>query len=91
VGCAGSERAGHVAARGLEGGADFASEGEYDLFLIKVLEAANLVRAKRLAEELAAMGVKPVADLADYRELMVSVNNSSTSESTRWFARCQAA
>lgn len=62
----------------LRGGADFLSEEEYDLFLVKVLEAANLPRVKRLAEELAAMGDKPVAELADYRELMVSVNNSST-------------
>ena len=62
----------------LRGGADFASEEEYDLFLIKVLEAANLGRVKRLTEELVAMGDKPVVDLADYRELMVSVNNSST-------------
>lgn len=62
----------------LRGGADFASEEEYDFFLIKVLESANLPRVKRLTEELATMGDKPVAELADYRELMVSVNNSST-------------
>lgn len=62
----------------LRGGADFTSEEEYDLFLIKVLESANTPRIKRLTEELAAMGDKPVAELADYRELMVSVNNSST-------------
>ena len=43
-----------------------------------MLESANLSRVKRLAEELAAMGDKPVAELADYRELMVSENNSST-------------
>ena len=58
--------------------ADFASEEEYDAFLVKVLEAANLKRAKRLGEELAAMPETLIADLADYRELMVSVRNDST-------------
>ena len=62
----------------LRGSRDFASEGEYDLFLKGVLESANLRRAKRLGEDLAAMGGKAVADLADYRELMVTVGNNST-------------
>ncbi len=39
----------------LRGSADFASEEEYDSFLVKVLESGNLRRTKRLGEELAAM------------------------------------
>jgi len=62
----------------LRGSADFKSEEEYDAFLIRVLEAANLKRAKRMGEELAAMPETLIADLADYRELMVSVRNDST-------------
>lgn len=62
----------------IRGSADFKSEAEYDAFLVKVLEAANLKRAKRLGEELAAMPETLIADLADYRELMVSVRNDST-------------
>lgn len=62
----------------LRGTADFASGEEYDAFLVRVLEAANLKRAKRLGEELAAMPEKRIADLADYRELMVTVSNNST-------------
>ena len=62
----------------LRGSADFKSEEEYDAFLVKVLDAANLRRAKRLGEELAAMPETLIADLADYRELMVSVRNDST-------------
>lgn len=62
----------------LRGSADFASEEEYDVFLIKVLESANLQRTKRLAEELVAMPERRIADLADYRELMLTVRNDST-------------
>ena len=62
----------------LRGSADFASEEEYDAFLVKVLESANLKRTKRLGEELAAMPETLIVDLADYRELMVSVRNDST-------------
>lgn len=62
----------------LRGSADFAGEDEYDAFLVKVLESANLRRAKRLGEELAAMPETLIADLADYRELMVGVRNDST-------------
>lgn len=62
----------------LRGSRDFSSEEEYDGFLIKVLEAGNLRRTKRLAEELAAMGETAIEDLPDYRELMVSVRNDST-------------
>lgn len=62
----------------LRGSTDFASEEEYDMFLIQVLESANQRRAKRLGEELAAMGEKVIGELADYRELMVVVRNDST-------------
>lgn len=62
----------------LRGSGDFSSEVEYDAFLIKVLELANLRRTKRLGEELAAMPDRLIAELADYRELMVSVRNNST-------------
>jgi transposase len=62
----------------IRGSADFASAEEYDAFLLRVLEAANLKRSKRLGEELAAMPETRIADLADYRELMVSVSNDST-------------
>jgi hypothetical protein len=62
----------------LRGSADFASVEEYDSFLVKVLESGNLRRTKRLGEELAAMPERQIADLADYRELMVSVRNDST-------------
>jgi len=62
----------------LRGSRDFASEEEYDLFLIRVLESANRLRAERLGEELAVMGEKVIGDLADYRELMVTVGNNST-------------
>ena len=62
----------------IRGGADFAREEEYDAFLVKVLEAGNLKRTKRLGEELAVMPEKQIPDLADYRELMVSVRNDST-------------
>lgn len=62
----------------LRGSGEFSSEEEYDGFLIRVLEAANLRRTKRLAVELAAMGETVIGDLPDYRELMVSVRNDST-------------
>jgi transposase len=62
----------------LRGSGDFVSEEEYDGFLIKVLESANLRRTKRLGEELAAMRETVIGDLPDYRELMVSVRNDST-------------
>ena len=62
----------------LRGSRDFASEEEYDRFLIGVLDAANRLRTKRLGEELAAMGESAVGELPDYRELMVSVGKNST-------------
>jgi len=62
----------------LRGGGDFVSVEEYDAFLIKVLESANLQRTKRLGEELAAMPETAIGDLPDYRELMVSVRTDST-------------
>jgi len=62
----------------LRGSRDFASEAEYDLFLIGVLESANALRTARVSEELAVMSETAVADLPDYRELMVTVGNNST-------------
>lgn len=62
----------------LRGSRDFASEEEYDRFLIDVLESANRLRATRVTEELAAMRETHVADLPDYRESMVTVGNNST-------------
>lgn len=62
----------------LRGSRDFASEEEYDLFLIGVLESANRLRVERVSEELAAMRETTVADLPDYRQVMVTVGNNST-------------
>jgi transposase len=62
----------------LRGSRDFSNEEEYDRFLIGVLESANRLRTKRLGEELAAMRETAIADLPDYREVMVSVGNNST-------------
>ena len=62
----------------LRGSRDFASEEDYDRFLIDVLESANRLRSARLGEELAAMGERTFGELADYRELMVTVGNNST-------------
>lgn len=62
----------------LRGSRDFESEEKYEEFLISVLESANGRRVDRVTKELAAMREGPVPDLADYREVMVSVSNSST-------------
>jgi transposase len=62
----------------LRGSRDFASEEEYDVFLMVVVESANRQRIDRLVEELAEMSEKVVGDLPDYRELMVTVGNNST-------------
>jgi hypothetical protein len=62
----------------LRGSRDFGSEEEYDGFLNGVLEAANRLRSVRLGEELAAMGEAAIAELPDYRELLVTVGNNST-------------
>jgi len=62
----------------LRGSRDFESEETYDRFLIAVLEAGNALRTKRLTEELSVMRETPAAELSDFRELMVTVNNNST-------------
>lgn len=62
----------------LRGSRDFDSEQEYDHFLIGVLESANRLRSERVSEEMAAMRETAVADLPDYRELMVTVGSNST-------------
>jgi transposase len=62
----------------LRGSRDFDSEEAYDRFLITVLEAGNALRTQRLTEELAVMRGAPAAELPDFRESMVTVNNNST-------------
>ncbi len=62
----------------LRGSRDFASEEEFDRFLIEVLEAANGLRAARVSEELAAMSQALIEAAPDYREVMVTVGNNST-------------
>ena len=62
----------------LRGSRDFGSEGDYDQFLERVMEAANKARQGRLAEELNAMQPLPPTPLAEYRELGVRVSGHST-------------
>lgn len=62
----------------LRGSRDFESEEKYDEFLNSVLTSANERRSEKLSEELAAMKARPVAELPDFKEVMVSVNNNST-------------
>jgi len=62
----------------LRGSRDFASEEEYDRFVMAVLEKANTLRAAELAQELEVMSEHLAAELPDYTETTVSVNNNST-------------
>lgn len=62
----------------LRGGRDFGSEEEYDRFVIGVLEKANALRTARLMQELEVMKEHLAAELPDYTETMVRVNNNST-------------
>lgn len=62
----------------LRGSRDFESEEAYDRFLREALDAGNALRTKRLTEELAVMRETPAAELPDFREMMVTVNNNST-------------
>jgi len=57
---------------------NFASELDYDKFLERVMEAANVPRQARLAEELKAMQPLPPTPLAEYRELAAGVSRHST-------------
>ena len=62
----------------LRGGRDFECEREYDRFAIGVLEKANGLRCERFAQEVAVMREHLGAELPDYTETMVRVNNNST-------------
>lgn len=62
----------------LRGSRDFASEEEYDGFVIGVLERANGLRGERFAQEVAVMREHLAAELPDYTETMVRVNSNST-------------
>lgn len=62
----------------LRGSRDFASDGDYDRFIFEVLEKANALRAMAVSQELAAMRDHTAAELPDYEERMVTVNNNST-------------
>ena len=62
----------------LRGSRDFESEEKYDEFLNLVLKSANERRMEKVMEELSAMKAKPVVELPDFKEVMVSVSNNST-------------
>jgi hypothetical protein len=62
----------------LRGSPDFASERDYDQFLVRVMEAANGPRQAHLAEELTARQPLPPTPLAEYRELGARVSGHST-------------
>ena len=62
----------------LRGSRDFQNEEEYDHFVIGVLERANGLRAERFAQEVAEMREHLAAELPDYTETLVRVNNNST-------------
>jgi hypothetical protein len=61
----------------LRGSRDFASLEEYDRFVLRVVQAANAKRQKRLAEELACMRSLPAGRLAEYREYEPVVSTHS--------------
>jgi hypothetical protein len=61
----------------LRGSRDFSSLAEYDRFVLKVVQAANAKRQKRLAEELARMRPLPAGRLAEYREYEPVVSSHS--------------
>jgi transposase len=62
----------------LRGSRDFESFSKYDEFISSVLMSANERRMEKVAEELSAMRAKPVVELPDFKEVMVSVSNNST-------------
>src|SRR5437016_1752688 len=62
----------------LRGSSDFASESQYDQFLVRVMEAANRPRQARLEEELKMMQPLPPTRLAEYREVAARVSSHST-------------
>jgi len=62
----------------LRGSADFESVEEYERWLWEVLEKANAMRSKRIAEELDVMSVLRVERLVEYQEIDVRVTSWST-------------
>jgi hypothetical protein len=62
----------------LRGSRDFASEEDYDGFVMAVMEAANRSRQSRLEEELAVMSPLPPTRLAEYQEVRARVGEDST-------------
>lgn len=62
----------------LRGSRDFASEEAYDRFCMEVVDKANALRGKRIAEELPAMREHLAPELPDYTETTVRVNANST-------------
>jgi hypothetical protein len=61
----------------LRGKRDFASLGEYQEFLQKLVDQRNASRGKRLAEEMSRLRVLPERRLEDYRVERVRVNSGS--------------
>lgn len=57
---------------------DFLSEGDYQMFLEKVLGEGNKGRQARLGEELCAMHALPATRLAEYGEVYCRVSSAST-------------
>ena len=62
----------------LRGSRDFDSEQQYRTFLEEILEKANMLRTKRMAEELGKMRLLNVSKLAEYKEYTCSVSTGST-------------
>jgi len=62
----------------LRGSRDFESVEQYERWLWEVFEKANALRAKKVAEELEAMGVLRVERLLEHEEVVVRVTSWST-------------
>jgi hypothetical protein len=62
----------------LRGSRDFATVDEYRTWLQNVMEKANGLRTKRLAEELAVMRRLDVSRLAEFEEIRLRVTSGST-------------
>ena len=62
----------------MRGDRDFESRGHYEQWLHEILEKANNLRQKRIAEELLVMRVLTVSPLPEYTEETVGVSRGST-------------
>jgi len=62
----------------LRGSREFESEEDYDWFVRGVLERSNGLRRTKVDQELTQMREHMAAELPDYHETMVRVNNNST-------------